>query len=49
MLWPTLRALQILGGSATVQEIEDRVIELQKYSADQVEEVTVEQAWFAAI
>lgn len=35
MLWPTLQALKQMGGSGTVQEIMDRVIEIEGYSEAQ--------------
>ncbi|HVA20004.1 MAG TPA: restriction endonuclease [Solirubrobacteraceae bacterium] len=36
MLWPVLLALKEMGGSGTVQEIEGKVIELAKYSEEQL-------------
>jgi restriction system protein len=35
LLWPTLRALQELGGSGTVEEIAERVIALENFTAEQ--------------
>ena len=35
LMWPTLQALEHLGGSANVQEIEDAVIRLAHYSEEQ--------------
>lgn len=35
MYWPTLRSLKDLGGSGTIQEIDDKVIRLAGYSEDQ--------------
>lgn len=35
MLWPTLQALKQLGGSGTVQEIMDRVVEIEGYTEAQ--------------
>jgi len=35
MLWPTLQALKQLGGSGTIQEIMDQVIEIEGYSEAQ--------------
>jgi restriction system protein len=35
MLWPTLQALKHIGGSGTVQEIMDRVIEIEGYTEAQ--------------
>ena len=35
MLWPTLQALMQMGGSGTVQEIMDRVIEIEGYTEAQ--------------
>jgi restriction system protein len=32
LLWPTIQALKELGGSATNQELVDKIIEIQKYS-----------------
>ncbi len=36
MLWPTLQAIKQLGNSASIQEIEDRVIEIAGYSEEQL-------------
>src|SRR5258708_7728576 len=35
MLWPTLQALKQMGGSGSVQEIMDRVVELEGYTEAQ--------------
>lgn len=35
LLWPTLRALESLGGSGTIQEVLDKVIKLQGFSEQQ--------------
>ncbi|MDQ6907635.1 MAG: restriction endonuclease, partial [Chloroflexota bacterium] len=35
MLWPTLQALKQMGGSGSVQEIMDRVIEIEGYTETQ--------------
>lgn len=32
LMWPTLKALRALGGSATIQELLDKIIELENYS-----------------
>ena len=34
LYWPTLRALRDLGGSGTIQEIVDRVIENERYDEE---------------
>ena len=34
LLWPTLKALKALGGSATIQELVDKIIEIEEYSED---------------
>jgi restriction system protein len=36
LLWPTLEALRALGGSGSVQELEAKVAELQKFSDEQL-------------
>jgi restriction system protein len=36
MLWPTLKALEALGGSGTIQEIMDKVVEIERYSPQQL-------------
>lgn len=36
-MWPTLRALEELGGSGTIQEIYAKVVELGAYSEEQLE------------
>ena len=35
MLWPTVQALKALGGSASNQEIEDKVTEIAEYTDQQ--------------
>jgi len=39
LLWPTLKALKALGGSATIQELVDKIIEIEGYSED-IQKVT---------
>lgn len=34
LMWPTLLALKSLGGSGSIQEINDKIVELEGYSAD---------------
>ena len=34
LMWPTLKALRALGGSATIQELVDKIIELEHYPED---------------
>lgn len=34
LIWPTLKALKELGGSATNQELVDKIIELEGYSEE---------------
>jgi restriction system protein len=34
LYWPTLKALDALGGSGTVSEIEDKVVELERFSEE---------------
>jgi restriction system protein len=36
LMWPTLRALDALGGSGSIQELYDKVIELEAFSDDQL-------------
>ena len=36
MLWPTLRAITEMGGSATVQEITDKVVQIAGYTDEQL-------------
>jgi restriction system protein len=38
MLWPTLQALKLLGDSASIAEIEDKVIEITGLSEEQLQE-----------
>jgi restriction system protein len=35
LLWPTLLAVREIGGSGTVGEIDDKVIDLEQFSEDQ--------------
>jgi len=35
LLWPTLKAVEAVGGSATIQEIAEKVAELQQFSEEQ--------------
>jgi restriction system protein len=35
LLWPTLEALKAIGGSATVQEIYEKVVEMEHFTEDQ--------------
>lgn len=35
LIWPTIQALQELGGSGTIQEIFDKVVEMQGFSEEQ--------------
>ena len=34
LMWPTLKALKTLGGSASIQELVDKIIEIEGYSED---------------
>jgi restriction system protein len=36
LMWPTLRALDALGGSGSIQELYDKVLELEAFSDDQL-------------
>jgi restriction system protein len=36
LMWPTLRALDELGGSGSIQEIYDQVLEREKFSDQQL-------------
>lgn len=37
LMWPTLRALDDLGGSGTIQEIVAKVLELGSYTEEQLQ------------
>src|SRR5262245_28626352 len=34
LMWPTLKALKALGGSASIQELHDKMIEIESYSEE---------------
>jgi restriction system protein len=34
LMWPTLKALKALGGSASIQELLDKIIEIENYSEE---------------